>query len=162
MSEQIVTAFAIGIGATLVMDLVALGLKYGVGLQSLNYALVGRWCLSLAGGAADRRPVPQRPAIRGEVAIGWGLHYLIGVIFAGVFLAWAGDGWLSAPAPVPALGFGVLTVLAPFLVLQPGLGAGLAARRTSHPWAARAKSLLAHLSFGAGLWLAGVGWSALV
>lgn len=61
-----------------------------------------------------------------------------------------------------ALAFGAVTVLAPFLVLQPAMGAGLAARRTPRPGIARLKSLLAHLSFGAGLWVAAILWPAAI
>ncbi len=57
---------------------------------------------------------------------------------------------------LPALAFGVLTVLAPFLVLQPGMGAGLFARNTPKPNNARLKSFVAHLSFGIGLWVAAI------
>ena len=65
--------------------------------------------------------------------------------------------WLAHPTLMPALGFGVMTVLAPFLILQPGMGAGVAARKTPQPNVARLRSLLAHFSFGLGLWIAGLG-----
>ena len=52
-----------------------------------------------------------------------------------------------------ALLVGVVTVAAPFLLMQPGMGAGIAASRTPRPAIARVHSLLNHLAFGAGLYL---------
>lgn len=160
MAELLLDGFVVGIGATLIMDIVALVLKHGLGVQPLDYALVGRWTAHLTRGRFVHRPITSSPAITGEKVIGWGIHYLTGVVFALAFLSWAGAGWLAAPDPGAALVFGALTVLAPFLILQPGMGAGLAARRTPRPGLARLRSLLAHLSFGAGIWLAALCWSA--
>jgi hypothetical protein len=85
---------------------------------------------------------------------------MIGIAFAAVFVIFVGNRWLQRPTPVPAIGFGVVTVLAPFLILQPALGLGLAASRTSNPALARLRSLMNHTVFGAGLYLFGVlvGW----
>jgi hypothetical protein len=46
-------------------------------------------------------------------------------------------------------------VAAPFLVLQPGMGAGIAASRTPRPAAARFQSVITHAIFGLGLYAAG-------
>jgi hypothetical protein len=86
--------------------------------------------------------------------IGWAAHYAIGVLFAGVLLAIWGLDWARNPSLPPALIVGVSTVAAPFLILQPALGAGIAASRTPRPNFARARSLVAHVSFGLGLYLA--------
>jgi hypothetical protein len=51
-----------------------------------------------------------------------------------------------------ALAVGIGTVAAPFFVLQPGMGAGIAARRSAHPGRARLHSLLMHAVFGLGLY----------
>ncbi|MBL3595253.1 DUF2938 domain-containing protein [Rhodovulum sulfidophilum] len=156
MDELLVNAGVIGIGATLVMDMVALTLKRGFGIRPLDYALVGRWAIHACRGQAVHRPITATPPVAYEAMVGWGLHYLIGVMFAVVFLLWSGEGWLAEPRAIPAIAFGALTVLAPFLVLQPGMGAGLAARRTPRPGTSRLRSLTAHLSFGVGIWVAAV------
>jgi len=65
-----------------------------------------------------------------------------------------GTAWFSNPALVPALIVGVVTVLAPFLVMQPAMGAGFAASRTPRPGAARLQSLITHVVFGLGLYVA--------
>ncbi len=58
------------------------------------------------------------------------------------------------PTLGPALLVGVGTVAAPFLLMQPGMGAGIAASRTPRPNAARLQSLATHAVFGAGLYAA--------
>ncbi|MDF3939614.1 DUF2938 family protein, partial [Achromobacter denitrificans] len=54
------------------------------------------------------------------------------------------------------------SVAAPFLILQPGMGAGIAASRVPKPNTARARSLMAHASFGVGLYLAAWGSALLL
>lgn len=49
---------------------------------------------------------------------------------------------------------GLLTLFAPFLILQPALGFGIAASRTPRPWLARLLSVLTHLAYGVGLYIA--------
>lgn len=162
MGDLYLHAFLIGIGATAFMDLAALAQRHLLGLLPLDYAMVGRWLGHLIRGRVIHRPIMASSYVRGELMIGWAAHYLIGILFAIIFLACSGEGWDEAPSPGPALVFGGLTVLAPFLILQPGMGAGLAARNTPNPNTTRLKSFVAHLSFGAGLWLAGVLVSSLV
>jgi hypothetical protein len=49
---------------------------------------------------------------------------------------------------------GVITVLAPWLLLQPALGAGIASSKTPRPLFNALKSLVTHTVFGVGLFLA--------
>ena len=81
------------------------------------------------------------------------MHYLIGVAFAALLPALWGDQWFARPSLWPAIGVGAFTVLAPFLILHPGMGLGVAARHSATPWRARSHSLLTHLVFGLGLYL---------
>lgn len=85
--------------------------------------------------------------------IGWAAHYLIGVLFAAVYLALPEAQAQLAQGPIAPVLFGLVTVAAPFLLLQPGMGAGIAARRLPFPWTARRRSLFAHAVFGFGLWI---------
>ncbi|NVK13088.1 MAG: DUF2938 domain-containing protein [Rhodobacteraceae bacterium] len=149
----IFSAIFIGIGATAVMDLGTLIQKHLLRQQTLDYALAGRWLGHAVRGRFVHHPITASPPVRGERLIGWSAHYLTGILFAAVFLSAAGGNWIKDPSLWSALAFGVLTLAAPFLILQPGMGAGLAARRTPAPNKARLKSLATHLTFGAGLWL---------
>jgi hypothetical protein len=96
----------------------------------------------------------QAPAVKGEIALGWAAHYLIGIVFAAVLvLVW--PEWLQSPTLLPALIVGIGSIVAPFFILQPGLGAGIAASRTPRPWLSRFRSFVAHTSFAIGLYVAG-------
>ena len=143
----------VGIGANIVMDLWVLALRMTWNVPSLDFALVGRWVGHMRAGQWFHTPIAGAAPIPGERVLGWILHYLIGIVFALGFGLVGGSGWLSQPDLLSALVFGGLTVLFPFFIMQPAFGAGLAASKTPTPAKARAKSLITHLIFGAGLWL---------
>lgn len=139
-----------GIIATAMIDIWLL-LLGAVGLPVTDWAMVGRWFAWLPRGRLIHRSIRATPEVPFELALGWFMHYLIGIFYAGLYLALVqGQGTLPT-----ALGFGLATVVVPFVLLQPGLGLGLFARRTPRPWLARGISLSVHFLFGLGLWL---GW----
>lgn len=90
--------------------------------------------------------------MRGELIIGWTAHYLIGIAFAALLVVVFGPAWVHQPTIGPLLIVGIGAVLAPFLLMQPGMGAGIAASRTPNPAAARVQSLVTHTVFGLGLY----------
>lgn len=143
----------IGIGATFTMDAWGVLRRRFFGVPAPDYALVGRWLGHMPMGRFRHDAIARSPAVRGERALGWCMHYLTGVLFAAVLPMVWGIAWLRHPTPGPALLVGVVTVAAPFLLMQPGMGAGIAASRTARPSMARAHSLLNHLVFGAGLYV---------
>ena len=153
--DLLLRAALIGAGATLVMDLWALLLKRLFGIPSLDYALVGRWIGHLPRGRLSHPAIARSAPVMGERAIGWIAHYVIGIVFALGLLALWGPAWAARPTLAPALAVGIATVAAPFLILQPGMGAGIAASKLPKPGVARLRSLMAHASFGVGLYLAG-------
>ena len=152
-------ALAIGVGATALMDVWAVALKRFWCIPSLNLAMVGRWLGHLPRGTVTHANIAQAAPVRDEAILGWTAHYLIGVLFAAVLLALAGQEWVRQPTFAPALLAGLVSVAAPFCILQPGMGAGVAASKTPHPGAARLRSLMAHTAFGIGLYLAALLWS---
>ncbi len=89
-----------------------------------------------------------------ECTVGWATHYMIGIALAVLFVCLASDRWLARPTLLPAVAFGVVTVLIPFLTIQPAFGLGVASSKTLRPNSARLKSLGTHTVFGVGLWLA--------
>lgn len=143
---------AVGIGATLAMDLWGLVLRHVYGVTGLDYRMVGRWLGHLPRGRFRHDGIGRAAPVAGEAALGWAAHYAIGIAFAAGLVAVFGAGWLQAPTLAPALLTGLVTVAAPLLILQPALGLGIAASRTPAPMAARARSLITHLVFGAGLY----------
>jgi len=153
-----IEAILIGAGATAFLDLWSAARARFFGTPGPDYAPVGRWLAYLTRGRLFHDAIARSAPIRGEAAIGWIAHYLIGIAFAAVLLAVWGPEWAREPALIPALVVGIGSVAAPFLVMQPGMGAGLAASRTPDPRAARLRSLTTHAVFGFGLYAAG--WAA--
>ncbi|MFM4703435.1 DUF2938 domain-containing protein [Aeromonas bivalvium] len=145
----------IGIGATALMDLWGVARKPLFGMPLPSYAMMGRWLGHMGQGRFRHEAMGAASPIPGEGLIGWSAHYLIGIAFAALLIAIQGQGWLLAPTPGPALVLGLVTVAAPFLVMQPCMGAGIAASRTPNPASTRVHSLLNHAVFGLGLYLSG-------
>ena len=147
-----------GVGATAVMDTWGFARKRLLGIPAPNYGLVGRWLAHMPRGRFRHESIAAAPPVQGERAIGWTAHYLIGIAFAAILPGLWGTAWFHQPTIGPALAVGIATVAAPFLVMQPGMGAGIAASRTPRPAVARLQSLLTHAIFGLGLFAAG--WAA--
>lgn len=152
--DMVYKAIVVGVIATAVMDLWALLSKKLFNIPSLNYAMVGRWLGNIFDGHFTHPNIAHAPAIRGERVLGWTTHYVIGVFFAMLLLLIMGHSWMQHPTVLPPLLFGIASVVAPFFILQPGMGAGFAASKTPNPTVARSRSFMAHSAFGVGLALA--------
>jgi hypothetical protein len=153
LTLSLISAILMGLGATLTFDLGALFLKYAFKITPSNICLVGRWLLYMPAGTFRHSNIASTPQKRAECAAGWIAHYMIGSTFAVAFVALVGNNWLQHPTPMPAIVFGVVTVLAPFVIMQPAFGLGLAASKTPKPAQARLRSLMNHTTFGVGLYL---------
>ena len=149
-------AVLIGTGATLTFDLWGLFLKHAFRTPPSNICLVGRWLQYMPEGTFRHKNIASTPPKSAECILGWIAHYSIGITFAIIFVAIMGNPWLEHPTPVPAIIFGVVTVLAPYFIMQPAFGFGFAASKTPDPAQARLRSLLNHGAFGAGLYLFGL------
>lgn len=152
-TEFVSRSILVGIGATLIMDLWAAVLRR-FGVSSLNFALLGRWIGHIPRGRFFHTRIAEAAVVRGELLIGWSAHYAIGITFAALLVATFGLEWARAPTLLPALFIGGVTVLAPLLVLQPAMGAGIASSKTATPVFNSVKSLVTHTVFGFGLFLA--------
>ena len=157
MNELVVT-LVIGVGATAVMDVWGIARTSLLGIAAPNYGMVGRWIAYMPRGRFIHDSIAAAAPVSGERVIGWAAHYLIGVVFAAALIGFWGIAWLQYPTLVPALIVGIATVAAPFLLMQPGMGAGIAGSRTPRPAATRLQSLITHAVFGLGLYVSG--WAA--
>ena len=156
--DYLICTLITGIGATAIADLWGIARKPLLGVAAPDYALVGRWFAHMPRGRFRHDAIAAATAVTGERAIGWIVHYLTGIAFAATLLGIWGLAWVRQPTLGPALLVGITTVAAPFLLMQPGMGAGIAARRTARPNAVRIQSLITHAVFGLGLYAAG--WAA--
>jgi hypothetical protein len=159
--EFLLRTLMIGVGATLMMDLWALLLRQ-IGIPSLNFALLGRWIGHLRHGQWTHDSIARATPVPGELLMGWTAHYAIGISFALLLLSTFGLKWARTPSLLPALLIGVVTVLAPLLILQPAMGAGIASTNTPTPILSSLKSLVTHTVYGLGLYLAALTTAALL
>ncbi|MEM9374591.1 MAG: DUF2938 domain-containing protein [Pseudomonadota bacterium] len=151
----ILFAFVFGVSTTIIFDLITLFRTQVFSTSFPNYGLVGRWICHMADGQFFHESIKYSAPQSGERLIGWVAHYLIGLIYAVVFLITVDPKWRLYPKMLPAVIFGIATVLAPFLLMQPAMGAGVAASLTPDPMAARISSFINHACFGLSLYLAG-------
>lgn len=152
-------AIVIGAGATLFVDLWALLLERTLNTPRPNYCLVGRWFLYMPEGTFTHASIAASPPKAAECSVGWIAHYVTGVVFSLMFIAIVSTSWLARPTLLPALLFGTVTVLFPYLLMQPSLGVGIAASKAPNPAQARLKSLVTHVVFGLGLYVFALGVS---
>lgn len=158
--QNLLSILLIGIGATVVMDLWGVLRRPLLGVPPPNYAMLGRWIAHMRHGQFRHHAIAASPPVRAEHMIGWVAHYLTGIAFAALLIAISGPVWIQNPTIGPALGVGIGTIATPFLVMQPGMGAGFAASKMPDPNAARLQSLLTHMAFGLGLYVSGLAVSA--
>jgi hypothetical protein len=155
MMDYLICALILGIGATAVMDTWGIVRKPLLGVAPPNYGLLGRWLAHMRYGRFRHASIAAARPVRREEVIGWSAHYLTGIAFAAILIGIWDLAWVRQPTIAPALIVGIGTVAAPFLLMQPGMGGGIAASRTPNPTAARIQSLITHAVFGIGLYAAG-------
>jgi hypothetical protein len=143
----------VGIGATALMDL-WLWLLSRLGVPTSGFAMVGRWVGHFRRGEFAHAAISKAAAVRFELGLGWATHYLIGIAYAALLVGLRGTAWLEQPTLLPALVFGILTVAAPWFVMQPAMGAGFLALKTPTPLKNALRNLANHAVFGAGLYVA--------
>jgi uncharacterized membrane protein YagU involved in acid resistance len=158
-ANYILGPIAIGIGATAIIDLWNLFLKHIFSIPLFNYCLLGRWLRHIPGGIFTHTSISAAPQKSFECTVGWIAHYIIGVVFALVFVVFTSGDWIARPTLLPALFYGMGTVVFPFFIMQPSFGLGMAASKTPKPTQARLKSLVTHAVFGVGLYVCAVGVS---
>jgi hypothetical protein len=154
--ELLAFGVLIGIGGAMLMDMWGFVLRRGFDIPTLDYALLGRWIGHFTRGRFRHVRIASAEPVTGERFLGWFAHYAIGVSFAFLLLAIWGLDWARTPTIWPALLVGLGTIVAPWLVMQPAMGAGIAASRTPDPRAARLRNLGTHTVYGIGLFLSAV------
>ncbi|WP_241127557.1 DUF2938 domain-containing protein [Novosphingobium terrae] len=145
-----------GLGGTAVLDLWALALKRLLGVPGVNWALVGRWIATMRQGRFAHISVAALPPAAGEGAIGWIAHYAIGGAYGLPLLGIWGKGWFRHPTVIPPLIVSWVLLVAPYFIMMPGMGWGLAGAKTPRPNVTRLKSVIGHSVFGLGMFATGL------
>lgn len=154
-SEEFFYSMILGTTATVLFDLWLLSQKL-MGRRVLNLALLGRWIGHFRQLTFVHKNIAQASNIKLEWMIGLIAHYAIGIGFAALLLLGVGKPWLLKPDIFPALMVGVCTVVFPLLLMQPGMGGGLAFTKTATPFKNCLNSVCNHLVFGVCLYLAAI------
>lgn len=155
--DMVLKALALGIFATVAIDMWAVFANKVLKLPRTNWAMVGRWLGHIPKGKFVHNPIGASPGIKSELLLGWCFHYLIGVIYALIYVVLVYVLLGGVPTLLSAWVFGVVTVLAPWFVMQPGLGLGICAVKAPKPTLARMQNLIIHSIFGIALYIGWIG-----
>lgn len=161
IGDLVLRGVLLGVAGAALMDAWAWIARRAFGIRGLDYALLGRWIGHMPHGRLVHDRIAAAPPVRGERPLGWLAHYSIGVAFAFVLVFVWGSAWVESPTIGPPFGIAFATILAPWLVMQPAMGAGVAGSRTPDPRATRIRNLATHSAYGIGLYLAAVALAAL-
>lgn len=150
--EIVLKAAVIGVGGTAILDLWAFLLQRLFNVPATNWAMVGRWIGNMLKGQFIQESMAKAAPVRGESAIGWTAHYLIGSGYGLLLVGLWGAEWLKQPTILPPLILAIGLLVAPYFIMMPGMGMGVAASKTPKPSMARLKSVVGHSVFGLGMY----------
>ena len=148
-------ATLVGVGGTIILDLYAFIMSRVLGVPATNWATVGRWFGNIAHGQFVQVTMNEAAPCKGELAIGWIAHYVIGIGYGLLLLGLSGKVWLERPTLLPPMILAWVLLIAPFLMMMPGMGMGIAGSRTTKPNVTRLKSVIGHSVFGLGMYATG-------
>lgn len=146
----------IGVGGTIILDLWALFMARVMGVPVTNWAMVGRWFGNMPRGQFVQAAMSKAESVKGELAIGWIAHYVIGIGYGFLLLTFWGRVWLERPTLLPPMILVWVLLVAPYFMMMPGMGMGIAGSRTPKPNITRLKSVLGHSVFGVGMYATAV------
>ena len=148
----ILIGFLMGLGGTLAMDVWAWILARLNIAPFPNWAMPGRWLGHVGRGKVFHDDIGAAPPVSHELALGWLLHYGVGILYGAVFIVLVGGDWMANPTFLPVWVYSLITIAAGWFLLQPGMGLGWAASKTPNPWKVRGLGLVAHTVFALGMW----------
>ena len=154
-TEFFLKATLVGVGGTIILDLYALMMSRVLGVPATNWAMVGRWFGNMAHGQFVQVAMSEAAPVKRELAIGWIAHYAIGIGYGLLLLALWGKVWLERPTLLPPMILAWVLLVAPYLMMMPGMGMGIAGSRTPKPNVTRLKSVMGHSVFGLGMYATG-------
>lgn len=156
--EFIFKTIFIGIVATIVIDLWATFSNRVLNFPRTNWAMVGRWLGNIPSGRLIHVSISSAPEVMRENLLGWVFHYFIGVVYAFIYICIIVLLMKSEPTILSAWLFGIVTILSPWLIMQPSLGMGICASKAPNPNMVRLQNFAIHSIFGLTLYYVWV-WS---
>jgi hypothetical protein len=153
MSEIIWRGVVMGVGGTILMDIWAYILHFVFKQPAPNWGPPGRWFWHLPKGKVFHDSIANATPYKNEVALGWFMHYAIGVLYGIILALVVTPLWFAEPHFIQPWIVGIVTVGAGWFLLQPGLGLGWAASKTPNPTKVRVLNLVAHTIFALGMFL---------
>ena len=149
----VIVACLSGLFATVVLDIWQRLVHAIVGIPPANWAFVGRWFAWIPRGRLVHRPIGDTAAVEGELALGWTLHYLIGLAYGFAYVGLMVYGLGRPPSLLNGLVFGTCSVVIPWFILQPGLGIGVMGRMTPKPAIPILNALANRMVYGSALYV---------
>lgn len=141
-----------GLVATLCMDVLT-GLAIALRLVApLPPKLMGRWFFSLAKLQPLHADIALASPAAHEIALAVPVHYAIGIALTSMYLLASSRLEFQARSFTPALVFGLLTSVLPWIVMFPAMGYGFFGTRGPGGTHLFVSSLISHVFFGLGLW----------
>ena len=143
-----------GVIATMSMDVLsAIAIRLRL-IAPLSPNLVGRWFSSVARAHPFHEDIARAAPSGHEFAITLPVHYAIGMFLTALFVVMAHRmGWHARALPT-ALAFGVCTSVLPWLLMFPAMGYGFFGAHGPAGTRLFASSMVTHVFFGLGLWIA--------
>jgi hypothetical protein len=150
--EQALRAFVMGITATAAIDLWATFANRVLGWPRTDWGLVGRWIGHMRDGQFAHASIGSSPPIVHEPILGWVFHYVVGCLYAALYLMFVSAAQVGQPTLVSAVLFGLVTILSPWLIMQPALGLGICASKSPRANLVRLQNVIIHTTFGLALY----------
>ena len=152
LESFVVQAVIAGVFATAMLDLWQRLLHAVAGIPPANWAMIGRWFAYLPRGQMVHRPIGATAEVRGELALGWAMHYLIGLAYGFAYLGLLVYGLDRPPSLLNGAVVGACSVVIPWFILQPGLGIGVMGRKAAKPAVPMLNALANHVVYGIALY----------
>lgn len=154
--ETLAKAALVGIGGTVVLDLWAAIMQRALGVPAVNWAMVGRWVGHMPKGRFAHQNIGRASPVRAEHALGWIVHYVIGAAYGLLLVGLWGVQWLREPTLFAPMVLALCLLVAPYFLMMPGMGAGIAGANTPKPNVTRLKSVVGHSVFGFGMYMTAI------
>jgi len=149
--DLILIGGAIGVFATLVMDLLNLSFARIELIPKIDIKMIGRMGAGWARGRFCYNHPSEMKKIANEVLWGYVTHYSIGLGLVIPYIYIWDQIFEGPPSPLWALAYGISTTVASYFFVYPSMGFGIFGRRSPEGIRAALSSFANHLFFGIGI-----------